>query len=287
MILTVLHKIYSYDFQPTIPSDNVMHQIAEIKLLHISKALGRGVNIMILDLDVAFLQSPMTLVRGFFESPYEQARTQTDIGYVQEWRPQLKNSSIYGSWYTTPRANFGLYLVKAHPLSVKSFKCGWKNYLKIDKAKQALVAIDQNCLVGCIKFQRYLNHYNFSVFSLGFLLDVDPLPRQPQKVLLLDKIEHRKEWNGMSFELGGSIAKRELGDAVAIHGTCYEQYTKLLVLKAANAFYSAPYYDPERLTITKPLMYLTRQGLIGEIKALAFLAVHSGRTIVLPNILIG
>lgn len=276
-----------YDFQPSIPSDNVMHQIAEIKLLHISKALEVGVNIMILDLDVAFLESPMRLLEGFFENPFEQVRTQTDIGHVQEWRPKFKGTPLYGTWFTTPRANFGLYLVKAHPLSIKSFKCGWKNYLKVDQTRQKLVAIDQNALVGCIKFQRYMNKYNFSIFSLGFLLDVDPLPRLPQKVLLLDKIEHRKEWNGIAFELGGEIARRELADTVAIHATCYEGYTKLLVLKAANAFYSAPYYSPNRLTLTKPLMYITRRALMEELRALAFLAVHSGRTLLLPNILIG
>ena len=158
--------------------------------------------------------------------------------------------------------------------------------------------------MGCLKYLRYAEHLNFSIFSLGFPLDVDPLPRLPQKVLLLDKIEHRKEFNGMSFELGGEVARQELKDVVAVHATCYEGYTKLLVLKACNAFYSDPYYHiggnqkrakdvsgrpvvEGRRTITKPLMFLSRKELLSEIKSLAFLALATNRSILLPNILIG
>jgi hypothetical protein len=98
--------------------------------------------------------------------------------------------------------NFGLFIVKSHKLTIRAFKCGWKNYNKVDIIRQEKVAIDQNCLVGCLKYLRYQHHLNFSIFNLGFLLDQDPLPRQPQKVLLLDKIEHRSEFHHISFELG-------------------------------------------------------------------------------------
>ena len=264
-----------------------MRQIGEIKLFHMSKALSLGVHIMVLDLDVAFLQNPLLLLSGFFENPNEQVRSQTDIGHVQERRNIYRNSSIYGSWFTSPRVNFGLLIVKSHPLSVKAFKCGWQNYRKVDIVRQKKVAIDQNCLVGCMKGLRFRRQYNISIFSLGFPLDQDPLPRQPQKVLLLDKVEHRKEWNGISFELGGNTAHRELQDAIAAHATCYEGYTKLLVLKAINAFYSPSYYDPHRRVITKPLMFITRDSLLQEIKSLAYLALLTNRSLLLPNILIG
>ena len=108
----------------------------------------------------------------------------------------------------------------------------------------------------------------------------------------------------MSFELGGEVARQELKDVVAVHATCYEGYTKLLVLKACNAFYSDPYYHiggnqkrakdvsgrpvvEGRRTITKPLMFLSRKELLSEIKSLAFLALATNRSILLPNILIG
>lgn len=276
-----------YNYQHPDPSTHVMRQIGELKLFHMGKALEKGVNLLILDLDVAFLQDPMSLVTGFFENPLEQVRSQTDIGHIQERRKKFEGTPVFGTWFTTPRSNFGLYLVKAHKLSTKTFKCAWKAYNKVDTKRQELVAIDQNSLVGCIKFQRYSNQYNFSIFSLGFLLDTDPLPRHPQKVLLLDKIEHRAEWNGMAFELGGEVARSELKDAVAVHATCYEGYTKLLVLKACNGFYSELYYDPLRRTLTKPLMYITRRGLMDEIRALSFLAIYSNRTLLLPNVLIG
>ena len=242
---------------------------------------------MVLDLDVAFLQNPLLLLNGFFENPYEQVRSQTDIGHVQERRNIYRNSSIYGSWFTSPRINFGLLIVKSHPLSVKAFKCGWQKYQKVDIKRQEKVAIDQNCLVGCMKGLKFRRQYNMSIFSLGFPLDQDPLPRHPEKVLLLDKVEHRKEWNGISFELGGEIARRELHDAVAAHATCYEGSTKLLVMKAINAFYSPSYYNPQRRVITKPLMFITKEALLQEIKSLAYLALLTNRSLLLPNILIG
>lgn len=264
-----------------------MRQIGEIKLSYMSKALSLGVNIMVLDLDVAFLQNPLSLIEGFFENPYEQVRSQTDIGHVQERRKIYRNTSLYGTWFTSPRINFGLLVVKAHPLSVKAFKCGWRKYQKVDIVRQEKVAIDQNCLVGCMKWLRFRWQYNISIFSLGFPLDQDPIPRQPQEVLLLDKVEHRKEWNGISFELGGQLARQELRRAVAAHATCYEGATKLLVIKAINAFYSPSYYDPRRMVITKPLMFISKEDLLDEIKSLAYLAIHTNRSLLLPNIMIG
>ena len=87
--------------------------------------------------------------------------------------------------------------------------------------------------------------------------------------------------------MGGEIARRELKDAVAAHATCYEGSTKLLVMKAINAFYSPSYYDPQRRVITKPLMLITREALVQEIKSLAYLALLTNRSLILPNILIG
>jgi hypothetical protein len=87
--------------------------------------------------------------------------------------------------------------------------------------------------------------------------------------------------------LGGNIARQEFNDVVAIHATCYEGYTKFLVLKASNGYHSSPYYNPQRFTITKPLMFITRKSLLDEIKALSYIALVTNRSLLLPNILIG
>lgn len=63
--------------------------------------------------------------------------------------------------------------------------------------------------------------------------------------------------------------------------------TKLLGLKASNAFWNPRYYDPRRRTLTKPLMVLSRRQLLHELQTLAFLAVRSNRTLIVPNVLIG
>ena len=41
---------------------SALEQIAELKLLHLPKALARGVNMIILDSDVGFLNNPMNLL---------------------------------------------------------------------------------------------------------------------------------------------------------------------------------------------------------------------------------
>jgi hypothetical protein len=44
--------------QPQRPLPSVMEQIGVVKLLHIPRALARGVDIFLLDLDVGFLENP-------------------------------------------------------------------------------------------------------------------------------------------------------------------------------------------------------------------------------------
>jgi len=48
---------------------HVMEQIAAIKLYHIPKALLRGVDVFMLDLDVGFLSSPISIINAFYETP--------------------------------------------------------------------------------------------------------------------------------------------------------------------------------------------------------------------------
>lgn len=59
-----------YNYQEKIrPLPSVMEQIAQVKLNHIPKALNRGVDTFMLDLDVGFLADPMHMVRAFYRTP--------------------------------------------------------------------------------------------------------------------------------------------------------------------------------------------------------------------------
>jgi hypothetical protein len=62
---------YHYDhsiYNPGKPLPSALEQIANLKLLHLPQALSKGVDMLMLDLDVGFLDNPMKLVEGFFKS---------------------------------------------------------------------------------------------------------------------------------------------------------------------------------------------------------------------------
>ena len=90
-----------------------------------------GISVLLLDLDVGFLQSPQLLYDGyythlytppshshslshcrFFDDPLEQLRAQMDVG-------SCMNKSAGNTWFTQPLTNFGLFLVKPHEYSIK------------------------------------------------------------------------------------------------------------------------------------------------------------------------
>jgi hypothetical protein len=73
--------------------------------------------------------------------------------------------------------------------------------------------------------------------------------------------------------------------AVAAHATCYEKDTKMMALKAVNAFWNPYYYDPNRRTLTKQLIYVSEIQLRDEIRSLVYLAKVSNRSLIIPNVL--
>jgi hypothetical protein len=91
----------------------------------------------------------------------------------------------------------------------------------------------------------------------------------------------------MSVELGGEASDGLLGarGAVAVHTTCYEQKTKIMGLKAANAFWNPKYYDPQRRTLTKKIIFTTPRTVLQEVRTLLYLAMRSNRTLIIPNLL--
>lgn len=58
-----------YDFQYENIEAHTFEQVAAVKIRHVGFALEKGVNVMLLDLDVGFLRNPMILYEGFLENP--------------------------------------------------------------------------------------------------------------------------------------------------------------------------------------------------------------------------
>ena len=90
-----------------------------------------------------------------------------------------------------------------------------------------------------------------------------------------------------TVELGGTAASNVLDEqgTVAMHTTCYEHVTKVLGLKATNSFWNPRYYDPDTLTITKQIIFISEMQILEEIRALVWLALSTGSTLIIPNIL--
>ena len=89
------------------------------------------------------------------------------------------------------------------------------------------------------------------------------------------------------MELGGEASGELLSGrgAVAVHTTCYEQKTKIMGLKAANAFWNPRYYNPQRRTLTKKILFTTPRTVLQEVRTLLYLALRSNRTLIIPNLL--
>ena len=90
---------------------------------------------------------------------------------------------------------------------------------------------------------------------------------------------------------GGEIANSILTstfyhrDAIAVHATCYEMKVKVPALKAVGAFWNPAYYDPNRRTLTMKLYYRNSRQLRSHINALAWLALATNRSLIIPNLL--
>ena len=63
--------------------------------------------------------------------------------------------------------------------------------------------------------------------------------------------------------------------------------TKLWALRAAGAFRSPKYYSARRRTLTKPLMLVSPEGLLEELRALAYICLKTNRALIVPNVLVG
>ena len=137
--------------------------------------------------------------------------------------------------------------------------------------EKAKPGIDQKKVLSAIQVGRGTFALKFAYFTTSTAPLMDKFIKQ----------------HGNVYELGGELMLQALRDqhAMAMHTTCYEKSTKVMGLKASSAFWNPRYYDPLRRTLTKQLLFTSEQKLREEVQALVWLAVATGRSLILPNLL--
>lgn len=261
-----LFPCYDYrDEKKPLPS--VMEQIAAVKLFHIPKALLKGVDVFMLDLDVGFLADPMHMINAFTATPEVDIFVQEDLLFIMN-----RTKVGWKTWFTEPLPNIGLFLCRGNAKTAKVFSIAWEKYLLMDDADvKAQPGKDQNHVLEGMRIGRGTFGLRYAYFSNG-------------TAVLLDKMT---QFVSRTVELGGEEAAKYLTQwkSLAMHSTCYEHVTKVMGLKATNAFWNPKYYDPLRPTITKQLLYTSDLQILDEIRSLMWLAMMSNRTIIIPNLL--
>lgn len=245
----------------------VMEQIAQVKLLLVPKALQRGVSVFLLDLDVGFLHDPVHLVRPFLETPVVDIMVQEDMIFIMN-----RSRAGWRSWFTEPLPNIGLFLVRGNAKTQLVFDIAWDKYRVMDDdyAKQQ-PGKDQNHVLDAMRIARGTAAMKYAYY------DNNTAP-------LLDKLVLK---HGNVMELGGELLAKFLAEkgTIAMHATCYEQSTKVHGLRAAAAFWNPRHYDPLARTLTKVLVYVSEQQILEEVRSLIFLAMATGRRLIVPNII--
>lgn len=272
----------------------VMEQIAILKLAHIPKALLQGVDVFMLDLDVGFLADPSLMLKVYRATP------QVDI-FVQEDFIFLMNRTAAGwrTWYTEPLPNIGMFLCRGNNRTAEVFRIALENYLTLKDPEvrttslllcslilssflsflipcfavkeKAKPGIDQKKVLNAIQIGRGTFALKFAYFTTS-------------TAPLLDKFIKQ---HGNLYELGGELMLQALRaqKALAMHTTCYEKSTKVMGLKASSAFWNPRYYDSHRRTITKQLLFADEDQLREEVRSLVWLAMVTGRSLIIPNVL--
>eukprot|EP01034_Spumella_vulgaris_P027166 gene27166-33849_t len=249
------------------PLPSVMEQIAAVKLLHVPKALTRGVDVFMLDLDVGFLEDPVHMVEAFRETPIVDIMVQEDYIFIMN-----RTKAGWKTWFTEPLPNIGLFLCRGNNKTARVFDLAWGRYqLLKDATEKSKPGIDQNFVLDAMRIGRGTFGMKYAYFSTS-------------TTQLLDKLVLN---HGNVMELGGDLMASFLHaqKSVAMHTTCYEKSTKVMGLKATNSFWNPRYYDPLRLTLTKQILFLDDNQLLDEVRSLVWLALSTGRSLIVPNIL--
>jgi len=167
--------------------------------------------------------------------------------------------------------NIGLFLARGNDKVRDVFSIAWKKYQTMDDAEvKSNPGKDQNHVLEGMRIGRGTFGLRYAYFDNS-------------TAALMDKIVQKYR----NIELGGEAASRMLEDehTVAMHTTCYEQSTKVMGLKATNAFWNPKYYDPLRPTLTKQILFLSEEQLLDEMRSLVFLAIATRRAFIAPNLL--
>lgn len=259
---------FRYDhYHPNTPLPSALEQIGELKLKHLPKALQRGVDLMMLDLDVGFLSDPRQVLQRISKKKRTDMFVQKDISFVMN-----RTRAGWRTWYTVPLPNIGLFYCRGNERTVKVFERAWEDYNSITKQIKHNPGKDQNKVVNAMRWGRGRVKLRWEFIK-------------QESAVLLDKIYKFEHLT--TYELGGEAAVQVLQDrgAAAVHTTCYEQKTKVMGLKAANAYWNPLYYEPSRRTITKPLLFVTERQLRWEVRDLLYLGLALNRSVIIPNIL--
>jgi hypothetical protein len=256
-----------YNFQSEVrPLPSVMEQIGEVKLFHVPKALTKGVDVFMLDLDVGFLNDPMNMVRAFHATPHIDIFVQEDLIFIMN-----RTKAGWKTWFTQPLPNIGLFLCRGNEKTARMFEIAWNKYIKMeDKDSKANPGKDQNHVLEAMRIGRGTFGLRYAYFSNSTAMLLDKM------VLNVDR----------SVELGGEASGNILAHerTLASHTTCYEHTTKVLGLKATNSFWNPLYYDPLRPTITKQILYSSETQVLDEVRTLLWLGMVTGRAVIIPNL---
>jgi hypothetical protein len=210
----------------------------------------------------------MHLLRDYQTSPDIDIFVQEDVTFIMD-----RSVEKWKTWYMKPMPNIGLFLCRGNERTMNMFEIAWADYQTMNPAIRMNPGKDQNKVVNAIMKCRQSFGLKWKYFS-------------KTQAVLLDKIY---KFSDQTYELGGLAAYKLLDPAstIAAHTTCYEQKVKVTGLKAVNAFWNPNYYDPNRRTITKKLLYSgpASNDLLDEIRSLVYLAIVTKRALILPNVL--
>jgi hypothetical protein len=175
---------FGYDLHnPGKPLPSALEQIAHLKLLHLPQALSKGVDMLMLDLDVGFLDNPMKLIDGFFNptSPLwkNDILVQEDITFIMH-----RTVTLWRTWYTESMPNIGLLLIRGNKKTKRMFDIAWRDYQTITKKIKQNPGKDQNKVVNAMRS------------TYGLIWDYFP----KGAAQLLDKMY---KFDNKTFELGG------------------------------------------------------------------------------------